>query len=134
MSRIMKYKLSPSETFTRDMINVEERVGPRQVNLRDDVRIVQELLRMAYKNDPAATYGLPQVTGRFDAVTGFWIFEFQRGNLTGRNQIIDGIISPAKGVAFAPGGIWTIVALNSAARMNASGGAYLDMLDRASRS
>ena len=46
-----------------------------------------------------------------------------------RSQIVDGIVSPAHGAHYAPGGgIWTIVVLNEQAKLHAPAeyAAYLD--------
>jgi hypothetical protein len=66
--------------------------------------------------------GVPQLTGQFDAATGFWIFHVQHSlkrQIGG--QIVDGVVSPAHGSHYAPGGgIWTIVILNEFAKKNSS--------------
>lgn len=112
MNRILQLK-TPHQGLS-SIVNVEARVGPGEANLRDDVKIVQQLLLMVNGSHSQRSYGLPRVTSHFDAATGFWIFvfqiELQRGN---PQQVLDGIISPAQGAThFGPRGIWTIVILN----------------------
>ena len=114
MSRILQLQ-TPHEGLS-SIVNVEARVGPAEANLRDDVKIVQQLLLMNWGDDSRRTYGLPRVTSHFDASTGFWIYLFQveiKGALP--QQVVDGVISPAQGAAYGPGGIWSIVSLNVAA-------------------
>lgn len=92
--------------------NVTKHVGwdpDKCPNLPDDVALVQFFLReLMPKMGPrtAAVCGLPAVTSRFDAGTGFWIYHLQQGT-TG----MDGIISPAKGVLYG-GDAWLISKLN----------------------
>lgn len=97
------------------VINVLQHVGPNQPNLPDDVKVVQELLQMIAKgSESVAAIGVPNVTGRFDSCTGFWIYHAQfihkkRGHT---HQVLDGIVSPARGNLYAPGATWTIMAFN----------------------
>ena len=100
------------------IINVLQHVGPNQPNYLDDVKVVQELIQLVAKgSEGVAAIGVPNVTGRFDACTGFWIYHAQyvhkkRGH---SHQVIDGIVSPAHGTTYAPGATWTIMAFNSLA-------------------
>jgi len=112
MSRILQLK-TPHQGLS-SIVNVEARVGSAQPNLRDDVKIVQQLLLMAYSDSRQRSYGLPRVTSHFDAATGFWIYEFQvEMKRAVPQQIVDGVISPAQGAThYGPGGIWSIVRLN----------------------
>ena len=97
------------------IINVLAHVGPNQPNNPDDVKVVQQLIQLVAKgSEGVAAIGVPNVTGRFDASTGFWIYHAQyvhkkRGHT---HQIIDGIVSPAHGTTYASGATWTIMAFN----------------------
>jgi hypothetical protein len=97
------------------IVNVLGRVGPGERNNSDDVKVVQRLLQLASRGGaPAVSFGIPQLTGRFDAVTGFWIYHTQAFF---RGQTVDGVVSPARGAHYAPGGgIWTIVLFNEFAK------------------
>lgn|SRR5690348_9753534 len=57
----------------------------------------------------------PQVTGHFDAATGFWIFYLQSTLRGGGAGVVDGIVSPARGGAYFGGTPWFIAHLNAAA-------------------
>ena len=113
MARILA--LNPPFNGMSMIVNVLGRVGPSEPNSPDDVRVVQRLLQMASRGKAfAASIGVPQATGRFDAVTGFWIFDVQASF---KHQIVDGVVSPAHGTHYAPtGGIWTIVLFNDFAK------------------
>ena len=94
------------------VVNVLGRVGPGEANSLDDVKVVQQLLQMCSKG---STNGInvPNVTGRFDAATGFWIYHTQKVNKNAQpGQIVDGVVSPAHGEHYGPTGIWTIVIFN----------------------
>src|SRR5512141_1358895 len=70
--------LNPPYNGMSAIVNVLGRVGPGEQNNPDDVRVVQRLLQMASRGKAfAGSIGVPQTTGRFDAVTGFWIFDVQ---------------------------------------------------------
>jgi hypothetical protein len=121
MGRILA--LNPPFNGMSAIVNVAGRVGPREQNNPDDVRVVQRLLQMCSRGQAFSTSaGVAQVTGHFDAVTGFWIFNVQeriRATMV-PSQIVDGIVSPAHGARYG-GGIWTIVMLNSVAKANSPG-------------
>jgi hypothetical protein len=104
---------------TMDYIfNVSNRVGPNQPNQRDDVLLVQFLLR-EYMTRPELTgsplFPLPTVSGDFDIPTALWIYYQQ---LLGKKQnptaILDGIVSPARGIFYntKTGDSWYIANLN----------------------
>ncbi len=113
MGRILA--LNPPYSGMSAIVNVLARVGPGEPNNPDDVRVVQNLMQMGARGKaPAASIGVPQVTGHFDAATGFWIYHAQR---LYRNLAVDGVVSPAHGTHYAPGGsIWAIVIFNDLAR------------------
>jgi len=116
MGRILA--LNPPFSGMSTIVNVLGRVGPGEPNNPDDVRVVQRLMQMAGRGRAAsASIGVPQVTGHFDAATGFWIYHTQRIN---RNLTVDGVVSPAHGAHYAPGGnVWAIVMFNEFAKSNA---------------
>ena len=113
MARILA--LNPPYNGMSTIVNVLGRVGPGEANNPDDVRVVQRLMQMGARGKAAATsFGTPQVTGHFDAVTGFWIYRIQH---LLKNRTVDGVVSPAHGSQYAAGGsIWTIVVLNDLAK------------------
>lgn len=117
-SRILT--LNPPVEGLSAIVNVLGKVGPGEANAADDVRVVQRLIQIAGKNKAAAVgIGLPGVSGHFDAATGFWIYHLQNYQV-GRHphQIVDGIMSPAHGAAYAAHTYWAIVLLNSFAKAN----------------
>jgi hypothetical protein len=113
MSRILA--LNPVVEGMSTIVNVLKRVGPGEANDTADVRVVQRLIQMAARGASAETrsVGFPSVTGKYDAVTGFWIYHLQRAQRPLHPlQIIDGIVSPAHGAGYASNARWTIVLLN----------------------
>jgi hypothetical protein len=118
MARILV--LNPPFEGMSTIVNVLGRVGPKEPNNPDDVRVVQRLLQMGSRGAGFATsMGVPQPTGRFDAVTGFWIFYAQNIFKARHGEIVDGVVSPAHGAHYAPGGgIWTIVIFNFFAKQS----------------
>jgi hypothetical protein len=114
MGRILA--LNPPYNGMSTIVNVLGRVGPGEPNNPDDVRVVQRLLQLASRGGAVATsIGVPQLTGHFDAATGFWIYHTQNFF---RGQKVDGVVSPAHGAHYAPGGgVWTIVLFNQYAKM-----------------
>lgn len=115
MARILT--LNPPFNGLSSVVNVLGRVGPGESNNPDDVRVVQRLLEMCSRGKATAgNIGYPQSTGHFDAATGFWIYHVQNKL---RRQIVDGVVSPAHGAHYAPGGgVWTIVLFNYFAKDN----------------
>jgi hypothetical protein len=118
MARILA--LNPPYNGMSAIVNVLGRVGPGEPNNPDDVRVVQRLLQMCARGKAfAGNIGVPQPTGHFDAATGFWIYYVQ-GSF--KRQIVDGVVSPAHGTHYSPGGgIWTIVLFNDYAKSNCPG-------------
>jgi hypothetical protein len=119
MGRILA--LNPPFQGLSSIVNVLQKVGPRETNSPDDVKVVQQLLQMASKGQAFATsVGVPATTGRFDAATGFWIFFVQsslsKHGLSG--EVVDGIVSPARGSHYGPSGVWTIVLFNQFANLH----------------
>jgi hypothetical protein len=129
MGRILA--LNPPYQGLSTIVNVLARVGPTETNTSDDVRVVQRLLQMCARgSNIGARIGMPQPTGNFDAATGFWIFYTQAGQR--RGVIVDGIVSPAHGAHYAPGGgVWTIVIFNYLAK-NASPQEYAALVAESS--
>ncbi|HEX4593591.1 MAG TPA: hypothetical protein VH157_04920 [Bryobacteraceae bacterium] len=117
MSRISP--LNPPFAGISSYVNVLGRVGPNEANNPDDVKIVQQLLQMICKGESTVykSIGYPQITGHFDAATGFWIYDAQvttkkRPELKLGATVVDGIVSPAHGSHYGPHGVWTIVFFN----------------------
>jgi hypothetical protein len=87
--RILNLKM-PYEGLTT-IVNVLAPVGFSEDNNPDDVKVVQNLLRgISLTKNFAGPIGIPQVTGRFDAVTGFWIFAWQTMMTAGGAGAVDG--------------------------------------------
>ncbi len=113
MARVLN--LNPSVSGMSSIINVLQHVGAGKPNNPDDVKVVQELLKMTAKGQPVvAEIGVPGLTGRFDACTGFWIFHSQAHNKQAGHtrQIVDGIVSPARDSTYADNATWTIIQFN----------------------
>jgi len=99
------------------ILNVEQKVGPRDCpNLPGDVEAVQRLLAIAARAFASSHgFGLPYPTGNFDALTGFYIYDYQCHQRSKKPEtVIDGCVSPAHGASYG-GGFWTIVGLNELA-------------------
>jgi hypothetical protein len=97
------------------IVNVLAPVGFHERNDPDDVRVVQNLLHaITLKKGWAGSIGIPQVTGRYDALTGFWIFNWQ-AMTQGDDVQIDGVVSPAQKGAYYGKTAWLIVRMNQAA-------------------
>jgi hypothetical protein len=131
MSRILE--LNPPFLGLSTIVNVLDHVGPSETNDTSDVKVVQTLLRMV-KGNFAKQVGLPQVTGSYEAVTGFWIYDTQNFIKTKRghpNMVVDGIVSPAHAAFYNPGAPWTIVLFNSFAQKD-SPGEYAAFVSQAS--
>jgi hypothetical protein len=109
--RILTLKV-PYDGLTR-AVNVLDTVGFSEGNKRDDVLVVQNLLRILTMTKAfASSVGLPQATGSYDALTGFWIYNWQYL----WSSTIDGTVSPARGDGYYGGKPWFIIQLNAAAR------------------
>src|SRR5262245_55807093 len=99
MPRILP--LNPPFHGMSSILNVLERVGPGEPNKSTDVIIVQKLMLLVARNTNGASAGLPVPTGRFDAVTGFWIYHLQKVQTRSHpGQVVDGIVSPARGASY----------------------------------
>ena len=111
MGRILNLK-TPYQGLSR-IVNVLAPVGFDEQNDADDVRVVQNLLHaITLPKRFVQSIGIPKITGRFDAVTGFCIYTYQV--LTqGGNGEVDGTVSPAQGGAYHGGIPWFIVRLNA---------------------
>jgi len=94
MSRTLT--LNPPFQGLSTIVNVLKRVGPTEINDPSDVKVVQALIRM-HTSAFAKKVGVPQVTGNFDAATGFYIYDTQYFLKTkaGHQSVgVDGVISP----------------------------------------
>lgn len=114
----MAYKTIP-------IYNLDSAVGPKQPNRPDDVRLVQCLLRLVWKQIADSNVLTPiTVTGTLDAATATGIVAFQRDialfKNVKRDDIIDPMPSKRGGVDFetkAPNGhLYSIYYLNILAR------------------
>jgi len=112
MSRTLT--LNPPFQGLSTIVNVLKRVGPTEINDPSDVKVVQALIRM-HTSAFAKKVGVPQVTGNFDAGTGFYIYDtqyFLKTKAGHQSVVVDGVISPAMGASYSAGAPWTIVLLN----------------------
>lgn len=114
----MAYKTIP-------IYNLDAAVGPKQPNRPDDVRLVQCLLRLVWKQIASSDVLSPiKVTGTLDAATATGIVAFQRDMAVFQNikrdDVIDPMPSKRGGVDFetkAPNGhVYSIYYLNILAR------------------
>ncbi len=121
--------LNPPFHGLASIVNVVDRVGPSEKNSSADVRVVQRLIQMGAKNSTAGVQiGLPAATGIYDAATGFWIYHVQFVQKKSHpQQIVDGIVSPARGASYAFQTHWAIVLFNALAKDN-GGGEYAAFL------
>ncbi|MCU0726607.1 MAG: hypothetical protein MUE73_12610 [Planctomycetes bacterium] len=114
MASIMRLR-PPAGEMDR-ILNVDQRVGPLRdcPNLPGDVEAVQRLVALAVTEFASGSgFPLPQPTGRFDVLTGFYVYHLQaRQQARYRTVVVDGVVSPARGSVYG-GGIWTIVNFNN---------------------
>lgn len=100
-----------------DNINVSASVGDGGVNFKDDVMVVQAMLKYALEERPFfRKYKFPEPTGTMDRVTAKLIREYQRflRKIDKASVSVDGIIDRAVGEkAFGRRGWWTILCLNT---------------------
>ncbi len=107
------------EKFFGDVenINLTASVGDGGVNLKDDVMVVQAMLKYSLEEHPYfRKFKFPEPTGTMDKDTAKLIKEYQRF-LRKKDKVsvsVDGVISRAVGEkAFGKRGWWTILCLNS---------------------
>ena len=107
------------EKFFGDIenINLTASVGDGGVNLKDDVMVVQAMLKYALEERPFfRKFKFPEPTGAMNRETAILIKEYQRF-LRKKDKVsvsVDGVISRAIGEkAFGRRGFWTILCLNS---------------------
>jgi hypothetical protein len=106
------------ETFfgDRQMINLTASVGEKGVNLKDDVMVVQAMLRYAVRDNPIfQNHKMPAVTGAINNETKILIRDFQRflKRIDKQDVAVDGLINRAVGEKpYGKRGQWTILCLN----------------------
>lgn len=113
-------KLSQPQHGMEQYLNVSSKVGgdPDCENNRSDVQAVQSLLALILRGTKGVDLGVPSPTGKFDAVTGYHIFNIQNFVKKQRpGTIVDGCVSPAHGVSYG-GGTFCILHINAMARRN----------------
>lgn len=98
-------------------INVTASVGENGVNLKDDVMVVQAMLKYSMKEHPYFRgFKFPEPTGAIDDETKFLIKGYQRF-LRKKDHVrvqVDGVIDRAIGEKpFGKRGLWTILHLNT---------------------
>ena len=107
------------EVFFGDchQINLTASVGENGVNLKDDVMVVQAMLKYALEERYYfRKFKFPAPTGTIDNETKKLIWEYQRYLRKNDKKIsisVDGLIDRAAGdKAFGKRGFWTILSLN----------------------
>jgi len=108
-----RLQLGPNSLGLSFIYNVSGRVGFKQPNAPDDVQLVQFFLREEMKTRAdLIPLGIPTLSGKFDAVTGFYLYLWQN---KANRSVVDGIVSPAHGVQYgaAASSVWLIVDLNN---------------------
>jgi len=87
MARILV--LNPPFSGLSTTVNVIQQVGPNsKPNDPGDVEVIQTLLGVI-KSNFAKKVGLPAITGNFDGLTGFWIYNTQNVMKTKRASRCD---------------------------------------------
>src|ERR1700722_3802281 len=97
-------------------LNVDQKVGdtPECPNTSADVQAVQKLIGLA--NTQGFKFPAPAPSGKFDAVTAYFIYHMQmRHQKEKPSAKVDGIITPAIHASNYGGGLWTIMLLNNIA-------------------
>lgn len=109
------------------IVNVANRVGPQEMNSPADVRLVQRLIRMgAAGSQVGARIGVPAASGSYDAATGFWIYHMQTTQRSAHpQQIVDGVVSPARGAMYSRSDTWAIILFNLLAKNSGEYAAFL---------
>jgi hypothetical protein len=101
----------------RELINVTASVGENGVNLKDDVMVVQAMLKYALEEHPSyRNFKFPEPTGAINDETKALIKEYQRFLRRKENigVLVDGVIDRAVGEKpFGRRGQWTILCLNT---------------------
>ena len=100
-----------------DKINVTASVGETGVNSKDDVMVVQAMLKYGLEEKVQFRhFKFPAPTGTFDRETAALIKEYQR-YMRRKYKVrisVDGVVSRAVGEKpFGSNGLWTILYLNS---------------------
>lgn len=100
-----------------DNINVSASVGEGGVNFKDDVMVIQAMLKYALAERPFfRKYKFPEPTGTINDETKILIKEYQRflRKIDKTSVSVDGVIDRAVGEkAFGRRGWWTILCLNT---------------------
>jgi hypothetical protein len=99
-----------------DYINLTASVGKGGVNLKDDVMVVQAMLKYAFQGHPFfKKFKFPKPTGTIDDATKALIERYQK-YLRRKENVevpVDGVIDRAVGERpFGRRGIWAILCLN----------------------
>ena len=120
MAHILSMNVSDFGAKLDSIVNVTQKVGPKSENcpnLQNDVDAVEKLM-LIWDSQPQDGQNINN-NGIFDPVTGYGIYRTQqrlKSKWGKTSQIVDGIVSPAKGVGYGGLSIYTIVMLNLLAK------------------
>ena len=124
-------RLTPPRDGISEYLNVDAKVGSDAncPNRRDDVEAVQRFLSIVLTGRQDLRFAPPVPTGAFDVNTAYYIYHLQhRVAVRDRGTIVDGCISPARGLSYG-GGVYSILHLNAMAQ-EANRAAWAAVLDR----
>lgn len=113
--------LTSNPTGLKQIMNVSAKVGTESdcVNRPNDVEAVQRLLNFFLPKTSIFKFGFGPVKtdGKFDALTGFYLFKLQRGGILAgfKSDVVDGCVSKATAFGYGANTQFTIVALNQSA-------------------
>lgn len=128
-------RLTHPESGLSEFINVDAKVGRAKPNHPADVEAVQRLIAIIVGASNVGELGIPSPTGRFDAVTGYYIYDIQaNARHYARNTIVDGVVTPVpRGQSTYGGiGVYCILHMNAIAK-DTNPAAFADLLSRYQR-
>jgi hypothetical protein len=124
MAHILPIKASFNGVQLDSIVNVSSRVGPlglKCTNAKNDVDAVEKLL-ILWGNDVLDGMQINN-NGVFDPVTGYYIYRSQQSAKESLpQQVVDGIVSPARGSGYGGASMYSIVIFNLAAKKHSPQG------------
>lgn len=111
--------LTHPESGLSEFVNVDAKVGRGKPNHPADVEAVQRLIAIIVSASSIGELGVPSPTGRFDAVTGFYIYDIQaNARHHARHTVVDGVVTPApRGqITYGGVGVYCILHMNAIAK------------------